>query len=238
MSRDLDATPGTEAKTTVPAWRRWPVLAGGAGGLAIAVVVVVFQASGRPPPGPDPEIYKQGHNPFIEADGPTCIGMPVGRGTVVYSVDSSSALADSFDAIRSAVARSLQTLGVRQRFGLVLWDEVKTRVLPMTSNTPAGRNAAIRLLDDVQPSGSTDAAAGIRAAVTLQPDVVCILASKGPDKSELDALVQAVRDSGVAIQCLAVRDEAPTLSALARRTGGCYQRIYPDDLKIWLSESQ
>lgn len=205
--------------------------------LAIIIVLVVRLMRGAPA-GPDPMIYEEGHNPFLEAQGTSCIGMPLGSGTVVYSIDSSSALQGSFDAIRSAVGRSLGTLNTRQRFGLVIWSEGSPRVLALSSNTPAGRSAATDVLDETQPTGSTDAAAGIREAIKLGSETVCIIASKGPAQEDVAGLAQAIRRKGIVLRCLAIRDPAPTLRALAEQTGGSFQLIDPQDLKLWLTESQ
>ncbi len=230
--------PDVKARGLPEVLKRWPILAaGGALGLVVLIAVIVA-LTGGPPPGPDPVIYQEGHNPFLEAAGPTCIGMPLGRGTVVYSIDSSSALAYSFDAIRSAIGRSLDTLRAGQRFGLVVWKEGQPRVLAMAANTPAARDAAIKLLDEVQPVGSTDATGGLRAGVRLEPDVLCVIAAKGPEQDDVDALAAQIRDHGIVFRCLALRDDAPTLTALADKTGGSYQRIDPQDLNVWLAEAQ
>ncbi len=216
--------------------KRWLVLVG-AGVVVVAIIAFVLCAGG-PPPGPDPVIYQEGHNPFTETRGPACVGMPLGGGAVVYCVDASSAMAYTFDAIRSAVARSLATLAPGQSFGLVVWTEGKPTILSSAGSTPKRRAAAAELLDSVQPSGSTDALAGIRAALALGPETLCIVAAKGPDEGEVDALARQMRDADVVLRCLAIRDEAPALAALAEKTEGSYQRIDPDDLRLWLDESE
>lgn len=83
------------AKKPGPIWKRPPILAAIGGGVVVLVVVAILLTRSGPPAGPDPVIYTVGHNPFIETQGAACIGMPLGRGTVVYCVDSSSALAVS-----------------------------------------------------------------------------------------------------------------------------------------------
>ncbi len=209
-----------------------------AGAVLVVIIGAVLWGRGGQPPGPDPIIYQEGHNPFLESTGAACIGMPLGDGAVVYCVDSSGALQGSFDAIRSAVARSLATLSTGQGFGLVIWSEGSPRVLPVTNNTVASRTAAGDLLDEAQPSGSTNATTGIRAGLELEPETLCIIATKGPQGIDVDQVCQQAQGAGVLVRCLAVRDEAPGLAKLAERTGGSYQLVYPEDLKDWLRESQ
>ncbi len=186
----------------------------------------------------DPAIYQEGHNPFLEASGPTCIGMPVNSKTLVYSVDSSSAMGDSLDTVRSAIVKSLRTLREAQRFGLVLWSESAPKILPLSDNNPSNREAAIAQLDGLQPRGSSDAAAGIRAAVGLKPKVICIIAAKGPPQVEADAIAEECRKAGIIVHALAIRDDAPALERLASKTRGSYQVVDPRDLKTWLNEAQ
>ncbi|MBN1342647.1 MAG: hypothetical protein JXQ73_08210 [Phycisphaerae bacterium] len=235
-SEGHDDSRGASPKAAV--WRRPPILIGAGVAVVAAIVAVVLLAVAGKLSGPDPIIYEPGHNPFEEAEGPSCIGMPLGGGTVVYCVDSSSALRNSFDAIRASVDRSLGTLGIRQRFGLVVWTEDEPKVLPMAGNTPASREAAAALLEETLPSGSTDAKAGIQAAIALGPDALCIIAAKGPEEGDLSAVVGRAAQAGCVVRCLAIRDAIPTLSGLAERTGGSYQLIDPQQLRIWLTESE
>jgi len=229
----VSADPGRPAGS-----KRRSILVAAAGAVFVVIIGAVIWGRSGQPPGPDPVIYEEGHNPFLESTGAACIGMPLGDGTVVYCVDSSGALQGSFDAIRSAVARSLATLSTGQRFGLVIWSEGAPKVLPLSNNTVASRTAAGDLLDEAQPSGSTDATAGIRAALELEPEALCILATKGPEDGDVDRVCEQALDAGTLVRCLAVRDEAPGLAKLADRTGGSYQLIDPEDLKDWLRESQ
>ncbi len=222
-----------------PGWQRRVYLGGGAVVVAVGIVAgayVLSRTSG--PGGPDPVIYSSGHNPFDEATGPSCVGMPLGSGAVCYSVDSSSALAHSFDAIREAVRRSMDTLSTRQSFGLVVWSEDGPTVVPIESNRPDQRERATEALDAAQPVGSTDAVEGVRAAVESGADVVCVIAAKGPTESDSKALIAIAMKEGVAIQCLAIRDDSPVLAEMAERTNGHYQRIAPQDLKMWLREAE
>ncbi len=221
-----------------PIWARLPILLGGAGGAVVLIVIaIVVVVAGRSPSGPDPNIYKPGHNPFLDATGPSCIGMPLDGDPVVYVVDSSSALEGYFDGVRGAVQRSLDTLRVRQRFGVVVWSEGKPEVLAVAGNTPASREAAIRLLDETQPSGVTDAAQGIRAALDLRPAVLCILAAKGPAPEVRAEIVRQIRDAGITLRCLALRERAPGLEEMAEQTGGSYQAVDLRRLISWLIEA-
>ena len=219
-----------------PIWKRPPLLAGAGGVCVVIVVVAVVLSSGGSPAGPDPTIYTEGHNPFLEAPGATCVGMPLGSGSVVYCVDSSSALRDIFDAIRGAVRLSLGTLSLRQQFGLVVCTETEPKVVPLAANNPTNRAAVTELLDSIHPTGRTDVASGVRAAIKLAPHVVCVIAPKGPEPADVDALAAAA--NGITVHGLAVRDEAPTLSALAEKTGGSHQLIDPQELVIWLGDAQ
>lgn len=231
-----DPTPSQPAK---PLWRRNAVIAGvAAGAFFVAILIAVVLGSGGGPGGPDPNVYTSGHNPFDEAVGPACIGMPLGNGTVCYSVDSSSALAGSFDAIREAVRRSMDTLSTRQSFGLVVWSEDGAEVVPIAGNRPEQRERAIDALDAAQPVGSTDAVQGVKAAIETDAGVVCVIAAKGPSDGDAKTLIAMAMKRGVAIQCLAIRDEAPSLEEIAKRTRGHYQRIAPEDLKMWLREAE
>jgi hypothetical protein len=219
-------------------WGRWAIL-GGIGVLAAIVIVGVIRwTRGSRDNANHSAIYEQGRNPLLETQGPACIGVPLGEGTVVYCIDCSSAMRDSFDAIRSAVDRSLSTLGSNQGFGLVVWTATLPSVLLVGENVPAHRQAGLARLDEAQPSGSSNAVVGIRAAVDLEPEVICVIAGKGPPEKEAAAIAEQCRKGGIKVHCLAIGDEAPTLSSLAAKTGGRYHVIDPRDLKTWVAEAQ
>ncbi len=216
----------------LPPW----LYAVGAAVVLVTIIGGIWVARGARVKKPDPKVYQRGHNPLIETKGPSCVGIPLGARRIVYCIDSGSALTESFDVLRGAVLHSMNSLEARQQFGLVAWGTSKPSVIPPADVTPVHRKAFSERLEEVQPGGSSKATPGIRAAIEMAPDLICLIAAKGPSEAEAATLAAECRRAGIVVHCLAIRDDIPTLSVLAEKTRGAYQLVDPTDLKTWLSE--
>jgi Ca-activated chloride channel homolog len=160
----------------------------------------------------------------------------------LLDVSGSMASADRLPLVKAAMRMLVDTLTARDRVAIVVYAGASGLALP---STPGDHGAAInRAIDELQPGGSTNGAAGIQlaydtAAASFAREGVnrVILATDGDfnvgvtNQGELVRLIEQQRERGVFLSVLGVGDDNlkdSTMEKLADRGNGNY--AYLDSL--------
>jgi Ca-activated chloride channel homolog len=160
----------------------------------------------------------------------------------LLDVSGSMASADRLPLVKAAMRMLVDTLTARDRVAIVVYAGASGLALP---STPGDHGAALnRAIDELQPGGSTNGAAGIQlaydtAAASFVRNGVnrVILATDGDfnvgvtNQGELVRLIEQQRERGVFLSVLGVGDDNlkdSTMEKLADRGNGNY--AYLDSL--------
>jgi hypothetical protein len=111
---------------------------------------------------------------------------------IVYVVDGSGATANSFAYLQSQLLRSIDRLSPTQRFQVVLFrsfDEHSISHAPMNNNklaraTPTNKQRVADWLSAVSARGRSNPVEGLRAALSLKPDLV-LLITRSIERTEM-----------------------------------------------------
>lgn len=167
--------------------------------------------------------------------------------TVVYCVDASGSMVDSFEFVINELKDSLRKLSDRQRFNVVFFQAGSALEVPVPRRgMKQGTLANIKMVSDwisrkpppqqsnVIPHGSTDPTSAIKLALSYKPDLVYILSDnitgRGRyqiDQKELIDLIEQTKKQQHSttkintIQFL-YPDPLGTLKQIAEKNGGLY----------------
>jgi hypothetical protein len=173
--------------------------------------------------GPAPEFFGLG-------------GSARGARKIVYVVDRSGSMIDTFVYVQAELKRSISALRRSQKFHVIFFNAG-----PPLENPPKRAVAAInahkkdffKFLETVAPGGGTKPEGAMRRAITLEPDVVYLL-SDGVDfqPSLLDKLDKWNAARQVRIYTIAYLDRTGSqlLEQIAREHDGEYRFVGEDEL--------
>jgi hypothetical protein len=227
------------------------LLAGAAGAILVLVIVVLTlvlrgsnskpQSTDVIPPGPPvPTFINSGPSAPPPVSGPNFCGTSIDQDVVVYLIDNGSSSDEVLDSMKSAVFKSIESLGSDRRFQVLFWN-------PQTKTYPTGAQTAFAIkdnidvarkkLDDVMALGSTDPLPALKNALADNPGEIILITAKGGDLD--DSLVQQVmstRGSSTAkIDCIAINGQQgdTPLSRIAAKTGGKFVALPEAQLKAF-----
>jgi len=155
---------------------------------------------------------------------------------IVYVVDRSGSMLDTFVFVQKELERSIRALRRSQKFHVIFFNEGPPLEAPprdLVSAIGARKEEFFKFLNKVHPIGGTDPAPAIRRALSLKPDLVYLL-SDGMD-FDPDLLERiAVWNKGVQAEffTIAYIDQAGRriLEAIARQTNGDFTFVSENDL--------
>lgn len=236
-----------------PAKSLMPLLGGAIAVIVILLVIVlfmVFRSSGQAPsaapnapianapdsPQPTP---LSPTNPAPAAATPNFCGVPIDpTKVVIYVIDNGSSSADVLDSVKSALFKSIESLGPDARFQILFWN-------PDTESYPSGKQTAFAVkenidtakkkLQDVTASGSTDPIAALQAAIAADPGQIILVTAKAGDLDDsLVDQVNSLRGSSTAqIDCFAINGvpNDKVLAKIASNSGGKFVPLGEAELK-------
>lgn len=214
-----------------------PLLGAAAGVIILLLIIVLFLVfrggSSTPPPSPSassdiPTLSSNDATPAPVNLPPSFCGIPIDQQVVVYVIDNGSSSADVFDAVKTALFHSIDSLGPDRRFQILFWNP-QTPAFPSTGVTFAVKDnvdAAKKKLTDATAFGTTDPAASLTAAIADDPGQIIVITAKAGDLD--DSLVQKVTtlrgSSKARIDCIAINghEDDKVLAKIAAQTGGQY----------------
>lgn len=175
---------------------------------------------------------------------------------IVYVIDASGSMLRALPVVVEELARSLEGLSPRQRFGIVFFQRNEALVVPPANRLTRGtRDEVVRVLgwidNNVIPEGRSNPLAAIRKAIDFEPDVIFLLSERitGEGEFEIDqrdllAMLEEINpqdpDSGrrpVQINCIQflVPDELDTLRIIAEKHGGARGYKFLDAAELGLN---
>jgi len=154
---------------------------------------------------------------------------------IVYVVDRSGSMTDTFQHVRAELQRSISSLRRSQKFHVIFFNAGA----PLT-NTPGRMVSAIAaqkkeffdFMQNVRPEGSTHPEAAMRHALALEPDMIYFLTDGEFDSSLVKKLDRWNSERKVQIFTIAYFDPggAKLLELIAREHHGAFKYITELDL--------
>lgn len=161
-------------------------------------------------------------------------GSERGVRNIVYVVDRSGSMLDTFEYVRRELKRSVSTLRRTQKFHVIFFSG------GMLENPPKGlvsaiqeqKNHLFKFLDSIQPQGSTHPEQAMRRALGLRPDLIYFLTDGEFDSSLVAKLQQWNKDHNTRIYTIAYFDRsgAQLLEEIAREHGGEFKYVTENDI--------
>ena len=198
--------------------------------LLVIVLFLVFRnnsSTAKPTPqGVTSNTVDNGPNPTPAPVAASFCGVPIDSSVVVYVIDNGSSSADVFDAVKTAMFHSIDSLGPDRRFQILFWNP-DTPAYPSSQTTFAVKEnvgVAKKKLLDVTAAGSTDPVASLTAAFSDDPGQIILITAKAGDLD--DSLVNKVialrGNSKSKIDCIAINGvpDDKVLAKIASQTNG------------------
>ncbi len=175
------------------------------------------------------------------ASGPTFFkaGGAKARGArrIVYVVDRSGSMVDTFDLVVEELIESVGKLRRSQKFHVIFFNSgppVENPPRRLVSAIPSQRTAFLEFLqsDAIFPQGNTDPHDAMNRAFQVRPDLIFFLTDGDFNPSLLGTLEQWNRGRKVKIFTIAYfnRAGAALLEKIAREHGGEFRYVSEDDL--------
>lgn len=187
------------------------------------------------------------------------IGLKGRAGKIIYVIDRSGSMLNSFEYLRRELKQSIEQLSPQQSFHVIFFDgftpdqvnaarrrgglaidEDFFKVGSIIETLPRRLVPAIRVfklkalgyLDQVFPEGQTDPVPAMRRAFELEPDLIYFLTDGEFDPVLLDYLDKWNRDRKVRVFTLAFvfQGNSQLLKQIARAHGGQYRLVDEFDL--------
>jgi hypothetical protein len=96
---------------------------------------------------------------------------------IIYVIDRSGSMADSFDFLRTELKRSIGDLSHSQKFHVILFNDAFIEMPPgkLVPAIAANKRRCFDFLDQVHPGGMTDPIPAMRRAFRKKPDLIFFL---------------------------------------------------------------
>ena len=150
-----------------------------------------------------------------------------GRGQrIIYVIDRSGSMADSFDFLRKELKRSINRLHHSQKFHVVLFNDGFLEMPPERLVPAIGeyKRKCFKFLDQIHPGGMTDPIPAMKQAFRKKPDLVFFLTDGEFSPALVDELRKWNRKEKVKIFTLAYiyASGSNLLKKIAAENGGTY----------------
>lgn len=154
---------------------------------------------------------------------------------IVYVVDRSGSMADTFEVVRQELRRSIGELRRSQKFHVIFFNAGEPLENPprrLVSGIAAHKHELFEFLGKVTTGGSTDPSAAMRRALSLEPDVIYFLTDGEFEKALIPRLDEWNKARRTRIFTIAFFGSggAALLEQIAREHGGEYRFVTENDL--------
>ncbi|UCG32461.1 MAG: VWA domain-containing protein [Phycisphaerales bacterium] len=147
-------------------------------------------------------------------------------GRIVYVIDRSGSMADSFDFLRRELKRSINALHHNQKFHVILFNDGYLEMPPARAVSAIGVNKrrCFEFLDGIHPGGMTDPIPAMKQAFRKEPDLIFFLTDGEFSPALVDELRKWNKRKKVKIFTLAYiyASGANLLKKIAAENGGTY----------------
>ena len=181
----------------------------------------------------------------LAGGGPVGSLWGVGEGqraeSIVYVLDRSGSMSDTFDLLRKELMRALGTLEPDQMFNVIWFSEGKaTELAPrLLKATTENKRDAFEAIKRIVPSGQTEPMDAIRKGFGYRPDVMFLL-SDGDFGEDNDKVIKLIKEknprrSTTVNTILFVYDTSgggdKVLRAIAQANNGTFKHVTEQDAK-------
>lgn len=155
--------------------------------------------------------------------------------SIVYVVDSSGSMLDTFQHVKAELRRSVGKLRRSQKFHVLFFNSGEPFENPpqkLVSAIESQKRTFIEFLETVRPGGSTHPEAAMRRALALEPDLIYFLTDGEFDPGLLPKLNEWNKERRVLIFTIAYFDMAGAalLERIAREHRGEFKFVSERDL--------
>lgn len=172
------------------------------------------------------------------AGGPEFFGLggsARGVKSIVYVVDRSGSMLDTFGHVRGELRRSISGLRRSQKFHVIFFssgEPVESPPRKLVSAIEARKTEFFDFLQSLSPQGSTHPEAAMRRALALEPDLIYFLTDGEFDRGLLGKLNEWNQSRRVRIYTIAFFDAAGAalLEHIAREHKGEFKFVSEHDL--------
>ncbi len=175
--------------------------------------------------------------------GPSFFGLgqsATGARRIVFVVDKSGSMTDSFDMVRRELLRCVGELGRTQKFHVICFSQ-RTEDRPAFEENPprrlvsaieSSRRELAQFIAGVRPEGGTEPSPAMRRAFDLEPDLIYFLTDGDFDPKLLGELIHLNRDKRVRICTIAYMspDGSERLKQIAREHRGEFKYVTERDI--------
>jgi len=212
--------------------------------LLVIVLVLVFRNPATPAPIstlPNPATITAvpAPSPDKSATAASFCGIPIDQPVVVYVIDNGASSADVFDAVKSVLFKSIESLGPDRQFQVLFWNP-DSDTFPADHTTfavKANIDVARKKLQDVTAAGATDPLAILKTAFADDPGQVIFVTAKAGDLDDslVDQVIQIRGNSKARIDCVAINGVPAdkVLARIAAKTGGTFLPLPEAQLKAF-----
>ncbi len=163
--------------------------------------------------------------------------IPIQAKTVVFSLDGSSANANSFNSLAALVKRTVTELPTSTRVKIAIWEPTGLKVFPAQGwLSPKNLKATFSRLLVYSPYGSTSITKMMLGTLKLGASQNIITTQKIIVPGKLATAVGRKVGPKQTIDIISVNGEEHILKKIAQSTGGQFQMISVTDLQSLLSE--
>ncbi len=208
---------------------------GGLGGPTIPGVPVIGLGGGTPGSGGDsgPPGVSLGSGGGVNFFG--LQSSAPGVRSIVYVVDRSGSMTDTFAAVRAELKRSIGALRRSQKFHVIFYnsgDPTENTPLKPVPAIEANKRAFYEFLDGITPSGGTRPERALRQALALEPDLIYFLSDGAFEPEVVELLKQWNRGGRTKIYTIAYLDPQGRrlLESIARQNGGEFKFVTDNEL--------
>jgi len=155
--------------------------------------------------------------------------------SIVYVVDRSGSMIDTFGHVQAELKRSISALRRSQRFHVIFFSSGPPLENPPKRLVPAikaHKDQFFAFLDRVFTEGSTEPGPAMRRALAVEPDMIYFLTDGAFNANLVEKLDRWNQNKAVRIFTIAYFDMggASLLEEIARRNGGEFKFVSENDL--------
>lgn len=155
--------------------------------------------------------------------------------SIVYVVDRSGSMMDTFGSVRAELRRSIGALRRSQKFHVIFYnslDPVENPPMKPVSAIDANKRAFYEFLETITPSGGTRPERALRQALALEPDLIYFLSDGVFEPEVAERLKEWNRGGRTKIYTIAYLDPQGRhlLESIARQHGGEFRFVSEHDI--------
>jgi hypothetical protein len=181
--------------------------------------------------------HEDGWGDNHERGGPGPVFPPARARRIVFVVDASGSMTDSFDYVRAELKDAVDRLDAECEFHVIFFSTGPAREMPtrrLVRATDRNKRFAFEFIDSIIEGGGTDPTAAIERAFAVRPDAIQLLTDGEFDRAVVDLVARLNTAGRVRVDTIAFLYEvgAPVLKAIADANGGAYRFVSGDALGL------